>query len=711
MKKSKIALFLGLAAIFAILWSQGVQNYLTLDYLKNNLLQLQETVQSNTVLSMTAYFLVYVTLTAISFPGAALLTLLAGALFGVVYGTIIVSFASTIGATLAFLLSRYLFKDWVQTKFGSYLKTINNGLKNEGAFYLLSLRLIPALPFFVVNLVMGLTALPLRKYYLLSQIGMLPGTITYVYAGLELSKISSLKDLLSGSLILAFVILGLLPPVIQGVIKYFKTAKLYRGFKKPKTFDYNIISIGAGSAGLVTSYIGAAVKAKVALIEKHKMGGDCLNTGCVPSKALIKSARYINDLRNSKEYGVKDVSFNYSFGDVMARVHSVIRKIEPHDSIERYSSLGVDCITGEAKIMSPYHVQVNGKILTTKNIVIATGAGPSLPSFNGLSSVPHYTSDTLWNLTELPKRLLVMGGGAIGCELAQAFLLLGSAVTIVEMSSRILSKEDPDISDYIAKEFLKQKMHLKLETKVTQFEKRDDGNFAILEKNGVKEVLAFDVVLVALGRKANVKGFGLEELKIPLNENGTVKVDTYLRTNYPNIFACGDVAGPYQFTHAAAHQAWFAAVNALFSPFVKFKVDYRVMPWTTFVTPEVARVGLNETEAKAQNILHQVNVYHLNDLDRAIADSCDYGFIKVLTVEGSDKILGVTIVADHASELLTEFVTAMKYNLGLNKILGTIHAYPTVSEANKYVAGVWKKRNAPEKLLRFVEKFHRIRLS
>lgn len=704
-KKSLILIvFVGL---FICFWSLGFQDYLNLEYLKNNLAQLQARVAEAPLQAMLIYFLVYVVLTAISFPGAGtFLTLMSGALFGLLNGFIIVSFASTIGATLAFLFSRYLFRDYVQNKFGKYLKTINQGLEHEGALYLLSLRLIPAFPFFVINLAMGLTAIPARTFYIFSQLGMIPGTLAYIYAGQEFSKITSLKGLLSPSFILALALLGILPIIFKFVMRKIEKAKLYKRFKKPKKFDYNLISIGAGSAGLVTCYIGAAVKARVALIEKHKMGGDCLNTGCVPSKAIIRSAKYIHSLKNSKVYGVDKVDFQFSFQDVMKRVHKVISEVAPHDSVERYTELGVECITGEATILSPYEVQVNGKVLTTKNIVISTGAAPLLPDFPGLREVKYYTSDTIWSLQALPARLLVIGGGAIGCELAQAFSMLGSTVTLVETASRIFRREDEDVSQFMEAQFLKQGITLHLNAKLKQFKKNDQKQEAVIEMNQEELGIEFDAVIMALGRKANVRNFGLENLGVELNPQGTIKVDAMMRTNYPNIFACGDVAGPFQLTHAAAHQAWFAAVNALFSPWVHFKINYDTLPWTTFTSPEVSHVGLSEEQLKEQKVDYQVIKYDMEELDRAIADSTNHGFVKVLTRGNTDQILGVTIVSEHASDLLTEFVLAMKYKLGLNKILGTIHAYPTMSEANKYAAGVWKKKNAPEKLLTYVKKYH-----
>ena len=474
-------------------------------------------------------------------------------------------------------------------------------------------------------------------------------------------------------------------------------------------YEYNIIVIGAGSGGLVASYIAAAIKAKVALIEKHKMGGDCLNTGCVPSKALLRSAKMLSYAKRAREFGFRSANVEFDFAEVMERVQSVIKQIEPHDSVERYSKLGVECITGEAKIIDPHRVEVDGKILTTRNIIVATGAGPLVPPIAGIDDVEYLTSDTVWNLRELPKKLVVLGGGPIGSEMAQAFARLGSEVTLVEMAPQILIREDEEVIRLVTDKFQQEGIRVLTNHKAKAFTREHGWQVLVCEADGKEVRIPFDQVIVALGRKANVTGFGLEELGVTLNKNGTVAADPFLRTNFPNIYVCGDVTGPYQFTHTAAHQAWYASVNALFAPIKQFKADYSVIPWATFTDPEVARVGLNEKDAKAQKIPYEVTTYGIDDLDRAIADSEAHGFVKVLTVPQKDKILGVTIVGTHAGDLIAEYVLAIKHELGLNKILSTIHIYPTLAEANKFAAGEWKKAHAPKFALALLEKFHRWR--
>jgi pyruvate/2-oxoglutarate dehydrogenase complex dihydrolipoamide dehydrogenase (E3) component len=638
------------------------------------------------------------------------LTLIAGAIFGLFWGTIIVSFASTIGATLAFLTSRFLLRDWVQQRFGDRLRPINEGVAREGAFYLFALRLVPAFPFFAVNLLMGLTPIRTWIYYWVSQLGMFAGTVVYVYAGTQLGEFR-----ISAGLIGAFVLLGLFPLIAKKTLDALKARKVYAGWMRPKTFDRNLVVIGGGSAGLVSAYIAAAVKAKVTLVEKHKMGGDCLNTGCVPSKALIKSAKLVATMKHAADYGLKNTRVDFDFADVMERVQRVVREIEPHDSIARYTALGVECLTGEAKITSPWSVEItttSGKqTLTTRGIIIAAGARPFVPPIPGIEETGYLTSDTLWDLRQLPKRLLVLGGGPIGCELTQCFARLGAQVTQVEMLPRIMVREDPEVSDLVLQKFRAEGINVLTGHKAQRFAIENGEKVLYCEHNGDSVRVAFDTLLCAVGRVANTTGYGLEELGIPVTKARTVEVNEFMQTKYPNILACGDVAGPYQFTHTAAHTAWYAAVNGLFSGYKKFRADFSVIPWATFTDPEVARVGLNETEAKEKNIPYEVTTYGIDDLDRAIADGNAHGLVKVLTVPGKDKILGATIVGEHAGDLITEFVSAMKHGIGLNKILGTIHIYPTLAEANKYVAGNWKRNHAPKGLLEWVEKFHSWRRS
>ncbi|MCH2256467.1 MAG: FAD-dependent oxidoreductase [Alteromonas sp.] len=700
------------AAIFSFFYFD-LNSYLTLQGMKDSLDTFQSQIAQNPVLSIGVFFAIYVAVTALSLPGAAILTLAAGALFGLVQGLVIVSFASSVGATLAFLVSRFILRDTVRNKFREKLKKIDEGVEKQGAFYLFTLRLVPVFPFFLINLLMGLTSLKTWTFYWVSQVGMLAGTAVYVNAGTQLAQIDSLSGIVSPGLIFSFVLLGIFPWIAKAIVAVVNRRRVYKGFSKPKKFDRNLVVIGAGAGGLVTSYIAAAVKAKVTLVEAGEMGGDCLNYGCVPSKAIIKTAKVANQMRHADSYGLEPVTPAMSFKRVMARVHEVIAAIAPNDSVERYTSLGVDVVKGYAKIIDPWTVEIKKndggtQTLTTKNIVVATGAAPFIPELPGIEQSGYVTSDTLWTkfaeLEDAPKRLIVLGGGPIGCELAQAFSRLGSDVTQVERAPRLMGREDADVAEYAESVLRESGVNVLTSHDALRFEQQNGEKVLVVAKEGVESTIAYDEVIVAVGRKARLHGFGLEDLGIQFDR--TIETDEYLQTLMPNIFAAGDVVGPYQFTHVAAHQAWYAAVNALFGTFKKFKVDYRVIPWTTFIDPEVARVGINERDAAEQDIDVEVTRYEFAELDRAVAESARKGFIKVLTPPGKDKILGVTIVSEHAGDLLAEFVIAMKHDLGLNKILGTIHAYPTWAEGAKYAAGNWKRANAPEKLLSYVEKFH-----
>ena len=710
----KKIILLGIVIIVvSVFFTLDLQHYLTLNGLKSGMDQFAIWRATSPATVGASFFLMYVIVAAFSLPGAAIMTIAAGALFGLFWGSVIASFASTIGATLAFLTARYLLRDLVQAHFGDKLKAINEGMAKDGAFYLFSLRLIPLFPFFLVNLLVGLTPISTRHYYWVSQIGMLAGTVVYVNAGTQLVKITGLADIASPGLLFSFALLGIFPLLVKRFTHFLQQRRIYAKWTKPKQFDRNLIVIGGGAAGLVSAYIAAAVKAKVALIEAHKMGGDCLNYGCIPSKALIKSAHVAHTLKNAKLYGLENHTPVFSFRKIMARIHEVIKTVAPHDSIERYTQLGVDVVEGYATIVDPWTVEIKRndgttQRLTARSIIIAAGARPFVPNLPGLDAVGYVTSDTLWDefakLDAPPARLVILGGGPIGCELAQSFARLGSQVFQIEMAPRILSREDVEVSEFAQRALEQDGVAVLTNHKALRCEQEGERKFIIVEHEGVEQQIEFDTLICAVGRVARLSGYGLEQLGIETNR--TVITNEYLETLYPNIFAAGDVAGPYQFTHTASHQAWYAAVNALFGEWKKFKVDYRVIPWTTFVDPEIARVGLNEQEAKEKGIAYEITRYGLHDLDRAIADSAAQGFVKVLTVPGKDRILGVTIVGAHASDLLAEFVLAMKHGLGLNKILATIHTYPTMSETNKYVAGEWKRQHAPQRVLTWLARYH-----
>ena len=709
----KLLLVLIAAAGIGMFFHFNLHQLLTLDGLKGSMDQFNQYKAQSPLLVFGGFFLLYVVVTALSLPGAAILTLAAGALFGLVEGLLVASFASTIGATLAFLVSRYLLRDTIKKRFPERLAAIDKGVDKEGAFYLFTLRLVPVFPFFLINLLMGLTAIKSWTFYWVSQIGMLAGTFVFVNAGTQLAQIERLSGILSLDLILSFALLGVFPLIAKAILNVFKKRRVYKNYTKPKKFDRNMIVIGAGAGGLVTSYIAAAVKAKVTLIEAGEMGGDCLNTGCMPSKAIIKSAKIAQQMRHGENYGLENTTPQFSFKKVMARVHQVIADIAPHDSIERYTNLGVEVLKGYGKLIDPWTVEIklndgSTQTLTARTLVIATGARPFVPPLPGIEETGYVTSDTLWSkfaeLDEAPKKLVVLGGGPIGCELAQSFARLGSSVTQVEMTQRVMIKEDVEVSAFAHQSLTDSGVNILTSHQALRCEAREGKKYLVVKHNDTEIDIEYDELLCAVGRSARLKGYGLEELGIETNR--TIVTNDYLETLYPNIFAAGDIVGPYQFTHVAAHQGWYAAVNGLFGHFKKFKVDYRVIPWTTFIDPEVARVGLNEQEAIDKGIDYEITRFEFEELDRAITESANNGFIKVITPKGKDKILGVTVVSEHAGDLIAEFVLAMKHGLGLNKILGTIHSYPTWAEGNKYAAGEWKRNHAPQTILNMLEKYH-----
>ena len=717
MKGKQIALLMAVLVAVVLFFVLDFDRFLTVEAFKGQWDTISGFRDASPWLTAAVYFVVYVVATGLSLPGAAILTLVGGAIFGLAQGTVLVSFASSLGATLAFLLARFLFADAVRSRFRRQLEVIDRGIEKDGAFYLFALRLVPAVPFFAVNLAMSLTPLSAWRFYWVSQIGMLAGTVVYVNAGAQLVQIESLSldGILTPGLIASFVLLGIFPLLAKKGVGWFRSRAALRRFPRPRRFDNNLIVVGAGSGGLVAALIAATVKARVTLLERHRMGGDCLNTGCVPSKSLLRSAKMLSYMRRAPEFGFRSAGAEFDFADVMERVQSIIRRIEPNDSVERYTGLGVDCVQGDATITSPWTVRVDGdegasRELSARNIVIATGGTPFVPPIAGLAESGYYTSDTIWELRTLPGRLLVLGGGPIGCELAQAFRRLGSEVVQVEQAPHLLMREDPDVVELMRARFAEEGIRVLTGHRAERVETGEDGKRLVCTTpEGGALAVPFDALLIAVGRAPNTTGLGLEELGVNLTEQGAVEVDDYLRTNIPSIYACGDVIGPYQFTHTASHEAWYASVNALFGLFRRFRVDYSVIPWTTFTDPEVARVGLNEQEAAERGIEVEVARFDLDDLDRALADGEGYGFVKVLTPPGKDRILGATIVGHHAGDLIAEFILAMKHGIGLKKIMGTIHIYPTLAEANKFAASAWRRAHAPQGALRWVGKYHALR--
>lgn len=470
--------------------------------------------------------------------------------------------------------------------------------------------------------------------------------------------------------------------------------------------NYHLIVFGAGSGGLVCAAGAAGLGAKVALIEKNKMGGDCLNTGCVPSKAIIRAAKLRYDAKRSRDFGLKAAAEEVNMAEVMASVREVQTKIEPHDSQDRFEGLGVDVYRREFSFISPFEVSDGESTLRAKRIVLATGSSPAVPDVPGLADVGYRSSENIWELEELPKNLVVLGGGPIGCELAQTFARLGSRVTLVQRS-RLLSREDPEVSEFLKDIFEEEGIQLKLGWQPREVIQDGEIKAVVLRhpEEGEQKI-PFDEILVALGRKPNTEGLQLENGGVKV-ESGKIPVDSYLRTTAKHIYACGDVTGPFLFTHTADHQARTVLRNALFPG--KSKIQYDVIPWSTFTDPEVARLGMSEIEAREKGIAIEVYRYSLTDLDRAVCDREDRGFIKVLTPKGSDKILGVTLVSPHAGDLLPEWTLAMTQNIGLKTISNLIHVYPTLSEINKRVGGVFQNSRLTPRLRRILSSYLRWR--
>ena len=685
-----------------------VQSLFTLSELKEKQSQLQTEVESSPAFYAAIFFISYVIFASLSLPGVVILTLAAGALFGFLQGTILVSFASTIGAFLAFLVARYLLHDAVQEKFSSRLETINRKIKNEGAFYLLFLRLVPIFPFFLINILMALTPIRAGVYYWVSQLGMLPATLLYVAAGVQIAKIDSPKDIISPTMLVLFVLLGIFPFVAKRLASFIETKLVYKKYKRPKKFEYNTIVLGAGSAGLVAAYTTSTLQGKAVLIEGHKMGGDCLNTGCVPSKSIIRSSKFIADMQRSNLFGFSKTSYEFHYENIIKRVHNKIATIAPKDSVERYSELGVECELGTATVLSPWEVVVNNKNITAKNLIIATGSIPRIPDLPGLEHIPFLTTDTIWSLSELPQHLLIVGAGPIGCELGQAFARLGTRVTIVHRRNTILPNEDEE-----AAKIVEQALTLSNVTLCTNFETKkftvNNGEFLLHgEHEGVPVRIVFSHLLVAIGRRPNLSG--LDKLELDTDKHGRLIVNETLQTRFANVYACGDVTSPMQYTHVASHQAWYAAFNALFRPLKAFRCNLANIPRAVFTDPEIASVGITEKQAIANNLKYQITTFPMDDIDRAITDNATEGFIKVITADNSDRILGVCIVGEHASELIAEFVLAKTHKLGLNKILQTVHIYPTRCEINRMVAGKWRRQQIAPRTIHLLKKFQRWRL-
>jgi len=708
-------LWIGVASIaLLVLWSwhhYALGSLLSFENLRASRGALEAQVHAQPLQTAALFFAGYLAVAALSIPGAAVLSLAAGALFGLGWGLVLVSFASSLGGLCAFLVARHLLRATIQTRFAAVLEPVNQAVSRDGSFYLLSLRLLPIFPFWLINLLMGLTPMPAIRFYALSQLGMLPATAVLVNAGTQLARIDGLQAVMSPAVLGSLVLLALFPLLARTALRRIEAQRVYARWKRPRAFERNLVVIGAGAGGLVSAYLAAACKARVTLVEARKMGGDCLNYGCVPSKTLIRSAGLVRQVEQAHAFGLsRQDAVRVDFASVMRRVRAVIHAIEPKDASDRYIALGVEVLHGHARMTSPWEVEValaDGSLrsLTTRSIILATGASPTPADIPGLSEAGYLTSETIWDLHTLPPRLVVLGGGPLGCEMAQGFSRLGSAVTLVELAGRLLIKEDAEASACVTAGLEADGVRVLTGHRALRVEHGNGQRLLVAHAQGREVEVPCDAILVAVGRSPRVHGFGVEELGIALTARGSIATNACLQTNYPNIYAVGDVASPLQYTHAAAHQAWYAVMNALFGRFWLHKVRDAVIPRATFTDPEVAHVGLHASEAAAQGLSFECTHYPCKELDRALVDGKPEGFVKVLTAPGSDRILGVTIVGAHAADMLAEFVLAMRHGLGLQKILSTVHAYPTWTEANRNAAGVWRLAHAPERLRAWLARY------
>ena len=470
---------------------------------------------------------------------------------------------------------------------------------------------------------------------------------------------------------------------------------MIRGWKEGRgEGTYNVVVIGAGTAGLVTAAGTAGLGGRVALVEKGRMGGDCLNYGCVPSKALIKSARVAAAMRNAGAWGLPPHSPEPDYARVIRRMKAARARIEPHDSVERFERMGVDVFPGEARFESPHRVRVGDTVLNARHVVLATGGRAAIPPIPGLEHARTFTNQTFFENEIFPRRLAVLGAGPIGCELSQALARLGSEVTLIDRGSQPLHREDEDVARLLQTALAADGVNLHLNTEVRRVEAQGGGaSRIVLSRAGGEATVDVDAILIAAGRVPNIEGLDLERAGVAYGKRG-IKVDRYLRTTNPHIYAAGDVAGSHQFTHFAEYHARCIVRNLMLPRglgFLRARADHFVLPWTTFTEPEIARVGLNEKEAHAQGVAFDGYRHDYADLDRAILDAADVGFVKVLTARGGDRILGAVLAGEGAGEMVHELALAMKHGIGLGALSNVIHVYPTLSQAVQRVGDAYQR--------------------
>lgn len=702
-----IVLFFVVATI-CFFWFD-LEQYLTLEMIQAKSGALRDQVQAHPWWAGSVFFAAYVALTVMSFPGTVVLTLLAGALFGLVGGTLMVSFASNIGALFAMLISRFLLRDWIQRRFAKQIASINRGLERDGAFYLFSLRLIPLVPFVLLNPALGLTRVSMWTFWWTTQAGMLPGHAIYVGAGRQLARIREISDILSPSLIGTLALLAIFPLAATKLLTLYKARKVYSGWQKPKSFEHNLVVIGGGSGGLTAARIAASMKARVALVERERLGGAALHSGSVPARALMRAANLHHTLRQGGTLGIR-MHTEVDFAEVMRQVRRTLDEAQGQVTAESSKTAGLEMVRGSAQLTSPWSVQVGNRTLCSRAIVIATGSHAIIPPIPGLEEVEPLTCENVWDLQQRPERLLVMGGEANACELAQAFQRLGCQVTLVVEGDMLLASAEPEARQAVTDALCADGVQVLLKVSPQRFEVAESERRLVCSIDEQNRFLAFDQVLLALGREAHLHDLGLEKLKLSTREDGSLEVDEYLATRYPNIYAVGAVTGPDSSFQSAKHHAWYAAANGLFSGFRRFMVSDRVVPRVAFTSPEIASVGLTEAQAKLAELEYEVTMLDLDSLEAAQMSIGNSGFLKVLTERGRDRIIGVTLVGDGASETLAVFVLAMKHKLGLNKLRRTVHINPTLAEASLAVAEAWRRAHTAKRSQTWAARLHRWRL-
>lgn len=711
MRITRIVIGLAVIAWLFAYFTFDLGQYFTLAYFRSQHAAIHAQYAEQPWYAALVFIVIYIPVAATSLPGGALMTLAAGAFFGALWGTVVISIASTIAATITFLGSRFWFRDLIQNKFSDSLRLINSGIERDGALYLFLIRLTPLFPFFVVNVVMGLTPIPTLTFIWVSQIGMIPVTAILVNAGTEVAALDDLSGLLSPGLVASLIFCGVLPLLGRKLAAYLRSRRLLRRYAKPKQFDCNLICLGGSKAAIVAANAAASMKAKVMLIAPPTKPDGALVSGDALSKELVRCAQFLFETHRAHQRGIRSVRTSCDLADLVAEVQRRIADQQRY-AAEWCSKHGITCISGEPMIVSPYAVKVRDRTLTTRSIVIATGSRMSIPIIAGIEKTNYYTADTLLALRVPPRRLLVVGGGSSGCELAQLFARLGSQVTLIETQQRLLASEDADVSELLLCQFQREGIDVRLGCLAQEFTVTEDRKALLYSRTGgaqrTPERVEFDELIVACGRIADTHDIGLEALGISVGDDGTVDVDEHLQTVYPNIYACGDVAAPFRFSHGAMSEASYAAFNALFR-LKRYKVNYSLMPWSALTDPEIARIGINEQEAATRAITHETAQYSYDESpDRLTATHEGEGLIKALTVPGKDKILGVTIVGPNASQLIAEFALAMAHGIGLSKMRATRHPYTGMGGVQRQatVPGWAMSGQEPIWLSRTLERFH-----